>query len=51
MNWFYLLVGLWLAASPWLVGTLGLNLVWNNLVFGGLVALLALWQIFGRKRR
>ena len=49
MNWVYLILGLWVAASPWLVESFGLPLTWSNLVVGAVVALLALWGAFGRK--
>ncbi len=49
MNWVYLILGLWVAASPWLVGSFGLPLVWSNLVAGAAVALISLWGAFGRK--
>ncbi|MDP2650870.1 MAG: SPW repeat protein [bacterium] len=49
MNWVYLILGLWVAASPWLVESFGVDLIWSNLVVGAVVALLALWGTFGRK--
>ncbi|MBI2595043.1 MAG: SPW repeat protein [Candidatus Colwellbacteria bacterium] len=49
MNWVYLILGLWVAASPWLAPSFGLPLTWSNLVAGAVVALLALWGAFGRK--
>ncbi len=50
MNWVYLVLGLWVAASPWLSGSLGLSMNGSNLVAGVVVAILALWSLFGRKR-
>ncbi len=49
MNWVYLILGLWVAISPWLVESIGLSLDWSNLVVGAVVALLGLWGAFGRK--
>lgn len=49
MNWVYLILGLWVAASPWLVESFGLPLSGSNLVVGAVVALVALWGAFGRK--
>ncbi|MBI2013143.1 MAG: SPW repeat protein, partial [Candidatus Colwellbacteria bacterium] len=47
--WVYLILGLWVAASPWLVESFGFPLNLSNLVVGAVVALLALWGAFGRK--
>ena len=49
MNWVYLILGLWVAVSPWVADSVGLALTWSNLVVGAVVALLALWSMFGRK--
>lgn len=49
MKWVYLVLGLWVAASPWLVDSFGVSLAWSNLVVGVVVALVALWSLFGRK--
>jgi len=49
MSWVYLILGLWVAVSPWLVESFGFPLTWSNLIVGAVVALLALWGAFGRK--
>ena len=49
MNWIYLILGLWVAASPRVIESFGVDLIWSNLVAGAVVALLALWGAFGRK--
>jgi hypothetical protein len=50
MRWIYLLLGLWVAASPWLVGVFGLNPTMASLVAGSVIAILALWSIFGLRK-
>lgn len=49
MKWVYLVLGLWVAASPWLADSFGLALNSSNLVAGVVIALVALWGLFGRK--
>jgi hypothetical protein len=49
MNWLHLVLGLWVAASPWLLGATGTSLQWSNLVVGVVIAVVALWGLFGRK--
>ncbi len=49
MKWIYLILGLWIAASPWLVDSFGLTLKWTSLTAGSIVAIIALWELFGRK--
>lgn len=49
MNWVYLILGLWVAASPWLAPAVGLSMTWSSLVAGAVIALMALWSAFGRK--
>jgi len=41
-----LLVGVWVAVSPWVLGVIGPNdVMWNELVVGAAVVVLALWEL------
>ncbi len=44
-HWVIVGLGVWLLASPWLLGFAELNLVvWNNLLVGLLMIVFALWN-------
>jgi hypothetical protein len=46
-EWVNLVLGLWLAASPWLLGfTANVNVMWTNVVLGLLVAVVSLWAVW-----
>ena len=46
-EWVHLVLGLWLAASPWLLGfSANVNAMWTNLVLGLLVAAVSLWAVW-----
>jgi hypothetical protein len=46
-EWLNLALGLWLAASPWLLGfTANMNVMWTNVVLGLLVAVVSLWAVW-----
>lgn len=53
-EWVNALLGLWVAASPWLLGFTGIaNAMWTHLVIGLAVAALAayeLWQLHDERR-
>ena len=41
-----LLLGIWVAVSPWVLGVAGTNtVVWNELLVGIAVVVLALWEL------
>jgi hypothetical protein len=41
-----LLLGIWVAVSPWVLGLAGnAELMWNSLIVGAAVAVLALWEM------
>jgi hypothetical protein len=45
-HWVASILGVWLIASPWLLGFSALNLAtWNNVLLGGLVVVLMLWNM------
>lgn len=50
MSWMYLVLGLWVAASPWLANAFGVSLGASSVVAGSLIALLALWNKFGQSK-
>lgn len=46
-EWLNLALGLWLAASPWLLGfTANMNVMWTNVVLGLLVVVVSLWAVW-----
>lgn len=50
LNWVQLVLGLWILISPWILGFSEISTVlWNNIIIGALVAIFALWQLFGSK--
>jgi len=45
-DWVNLVLGVWLFFSPWILGYAGLDAaMWNSLVVGFLIGLLAIWGI------
>lgn len=49
-NWFQLVLGIWVAVSPWLLGFYGNNMaLWSNIVAGVLIVIFSLWALFGEK--
>jgi hypothetical protein len=50
-EWVNLVVGVWLFFSPWILGYAGLRAaVWNSLIVGFLIAVLAIWGIVAARR-
>lgn len=46
-EWVNLIVGLWVAAAPWVLGFAAItNAVWTHVVLGLLVAAAAAWEIW-----
>lgn len=46
--WIELILGLWVLISPWILGFAGLGTaLWNNVIMGVLLAIFALWSLFG----
>jgi cyanate permease len=46
-EWVDLALGLWLAASPWLLGfTANVNAMWTSVVLGLAVAAVSLWAVW-----
>lgn len=46
-EWVDLVLGLWLVASPWLLGfTANMNAMWTSVVLGLLVAAVSLWAVW-----
>lgn len=49
-NWFQLVLGVWVFASPWVLGFYEINLaLWSNLIAGIAIVILNLWQIYGEE--
>lgn len=52
-NWVTIVLGLWLAASPWLIGgpahSENLAMVWNCVLTGGGIAVFAGWAVAAPK--
>tara|TARA_Y100000310_G_scaffold345471_1_gene465350 strand:+ start:1049 stop:1213 length:165 start_codon:yes stop_codon:yes gene_type:complete len=45
-HWTILGLGIWLVASPWILGFAKVNLaMWNVVVVGVIIGLLALWNM------
>lgn len=45
-EWVNLVLGIWLVISPWMVGFSGLvTAMWNAVIVGAVVAVLALWAL------
>jgi len=50
INWAILVLGVWVVISPWVLGFSAFApALWSNVIAGVLVAILALWQLFGNK--
>jgi SPW repeat len=50
-EWVNLVVGVWLFFSPWILGYAGLHAaMWNSLVVGFLIAVVAIWGIMAARR-
>ncbi|HEV7321436.1 MAG TPA: SPW repeat protein [Ensifer sp.] len=50
-EWASLIVGLWLIASPWLLGfSTSSNPMWTHVVLGGLVTALAVWAVWDERQ-
>ena len=46
-EWINLVLGIWVAISPWVLGFAGIaNAMWAHLVLGVLVALAAAWELW-----
>jgi hypothetical protein len=49
-EWLNLVLGLWLIASPWLLGfASNVNAMWTNMVLGLLVAAVSLWAVWDNR--
>lgn len=50
-EWASLIVGLWLIASPWLLGfSTSSNPMWTHVVLGVLVTALAIWAVWDERQ-
>ncbi len=50
LSWVQLVLGLWVLVSPWLLGFSAISTaLWSNIIVGALVAIFALWELFGGK--
>jgi hypothetical protein len=50
LNWAQLIFGIWIMASPWILGFSDITTaLWSNAIFGILIVISALWQLFGSK--
>ncbi len=50
LNWFQLILGLWIFVSAWILGFSDIaTALWNNIIIGALMVIFSLWQIFGVK--
>jgi len=50
LGWVQLILGLWIFVSPWVLGFSDISTaLWSNIIFGVLVAIFALWELFGAK--
>lgn len=48
LNWIQLILGVWVLISPWVLGFAALTpALWSNVVAGAVVAIVALWVLFG----
>jgi len=49
-QWVALLIGVWILASPWLLGFADISLMkWSNLAAGTAIILMNAWEIFGER--
>ena len=44
LSWINLLLGIWLIASPFILGITSLAVIWNNIILGVIVAVMAVWS-------
>ncbi|MEK9154621.1 MAG: SPW repeat protein [Patescibacteria group bacterium] len=50
LNWVNLVLGVWILISPWVLGFSGFApALWSNIIVGVLIAIFALWALFGSK--
>jgi hypothetical protein len=50
LGWVQLVLGLWIFASPWILGFSDISTaLWSNVIIGLLVVIFALWELFGAK--
>lgn len=48
INWIQLVLGVVVLISPWVFGFADIvSALWGNVILGALVAIFALWQLFG----
>lgn len=49
-EWLNLIAGLWLIASPWLLGFAAeVNAMWTHVIIGILVAVMSAWAVWGHR--
>jgi len=49
-SWAQLILGLWVLASPWILGFSEITTaLWSNVIIGALIMIFALWELFGVK--
>jgi len=47
LNWFLLVLGVWIFVSPWILGFSEINVaLWDNILAGALVSIISLWKLF-----
>ncbi len=44
LSWANMIFGLWILISPFFLGSLGVGILWNNIIVGIIVAALAAWS-------
>lgn len=44
LSWANMIFGLWILISPFLLGYLGVGVLWNNIIVGVIIAALAAWS-------
>ncbi len=49
-NWLILVLGIWVIVSPYVADSLIIGTTFGNLVSGAIIAVVALWNIFGNKK-
>ena len=51
-RWIELVAGLWVIASPWILGFSGITLAkWSNVIAGVVIVLIPFWEIFGGRQK
>jgi hypothetical protein len=49
--WIQVFLGVWMILSPWMFGSdTNAVLFWSNVIAGLAVALLSVWELFGREK-